>query len=103
MVWSTWFFFACGDTMIAGIRVPGPQRSPFGGVTGVHVEIALRLVERHRRQRAGLDGGDEMVARRAAADARIAQVLLPCRRARTKLAEIIERLMMRLEVQHFGE
>ena len=32
-VWSTKPFLAKGDTMIAGMRMPGPQRSPFGGAT----------------------------------------------------------------------
>ena len=67
----------------------------------MHVEIALRLVERHWRQRAGFDRGDEVVAVGAAADAGIAQVLLPCRRAGRELAEIVERLMMDLEIRHF--
>ena len=32
-VWSTYPGRANGETMIAGIRVPGPQRSPAGGAT----------------------------------------------------------------------
>ena len=32
-VWSTVPFLANGDTMMAGMRVPGPRRSPLGGAT----------------------------------------------------------------------
>ncbi|KKJ04749.1 hypothetical protein XF14_22350 [Burkholderia gladioli] len=35
-MWSTWPRRASGEITSAGIREPGPQRSPCGGATGSH-------------------------------------------------------------------
>ena len=55
------------------------------------VEAPGRLVERHRRQRAGVDVAQEVLA--------VLQMLLAIRRARREAREIVERLMVRLEIR----
>src|SRR3546814_17281546 len=54
-----------GDMAIAGVDIR---------IAGVHVEIALRLVEGNRRQRARLDIGEEFVGPRRLTQAAVAQV-----------------------------
>src|SRR3546814_10782523 len=54
-----------GDMAIAGVDIR---------IAGVHVEIALRLVEGNRRQRARLDIGEEFVGPRRLTQAAVAPV-----------------------------
>src|SRR5262245_16880978 len=53
------------------------------------VEMADRLVERHLRQRAFVDGGGKVGV--------VLEVLLSIRLARREAREVVERLVMRLE------
>src|SRR3546814_8213309 len=72
-----------GDMAIAGVDIR---------IAGVHVEIALRLVEGNRRQRARLDIGEEFVGPRRLTQAAVAQVPGARRGAGGELDEIVERL-----------
>src|SRR5476649_3031235 len=73
------------------------------GVTRMHVQIALWLVESHSRQPPCVNIRNEFVGRRIVAQTGVAQVLRPSLRARSKAAEIIERLMVILEIgNHAG-
>src|SRR3546814_4113095 len=72
-------------------------------IAGVHVEIALRLVEGNRRQRARLDIGEEFVGPRRLTQAAVAQVPGARRGAGGELDEIVERLVVRLEIGSRGK
>ena len=67
-------------------------------VSGVLVEIALRLVERDLRQLPGIDRLDELDA----VDAAVAQMLGAGRRARREVGEIVERLVVKLKRRRRG-
>src|SRR3546814_3795221 len=71
-----------GDMAIAGVDIR---------IAGVHVEIALRLVEGNRRQRARLDIGEEFVCPRRLTQAAVAQVPGARRGAGGELDEIVVR------------
>jgi GGDEF domain-containing protein len=73
------------------------------GVAGMHVEVALRLVEGHRRQLAGARVGEEAVARRIVAQPRVAQSPRPFLGIlRAQADEVVERLVVVLEVGILG-
>src|SRR5260221_10478031 len=68
------------------MRVAGQQV----GIRRMLVEAPDRLVERHRKQPARIDVAQEILA--------IFQMLLPVSRAGREPRKVVERLMMRLEI-----
>ncbi len=78
-----------GDMAVAAVDVR---------IAGMHVQVALGLVEGHGRQLARCGIGQEFVGTRRFVDAGVAQVTRPVCRAWSKAFEVVERLMMVLEV-----
>ena len=64
----------------------------------MHVEIALRFVERDRRQLARFGIGEQPVGARGVAQPAVAQTLVTIGGTRGELAEIVERLMVVLKI-----
>ncbi len=69
-------------------------------ISRVHVQVALRFVERDRRQTPRIDIGNQTIGGRVVAEARIAQIPAARGRARRVVGEVVERLMVVLEVRH---